>query len=204
MSGSAGVLVPPKGYLERLRAICDKHGLLLIFDEVITGFGRLGAPFASQYFGVTPDLMTVAKGLTNGAVPMGAVVARRGIHDALMQGPEHIIEFFHGYTYSGHPLACAAGLATLDIYRREGLFERAAGLAGLWQEAVHSLRSLPNVVDIRNLGLVAAIELSPGPAGPGRRGYDVFLDCYHNGLQVRVTGDTIAMSPPLIVEASDI
>jgi beta-alanine--pyruvate transaminase len=204
VAGSTGVLVPPKGYLERLRAICDKHGLLLIFDEVITGFGRLGAPFASQYFGVTPDLMTVAKGLTNGAVPMGAVIARRGIHDALMQGPEHVIEFFHGYTYSGHPLACAAGLATLDIYRREGLFERAAGLAGLWEEAVHSLRGLPNVVDIRNLGLVAAIELSPSPAGAGRRGYDAFLDCYQNGLQVRVTGDTVAMSPPLIVEASDI
>ena len=204
VAGSTGVLVPPKGYLERLRAICDKHGLLLIFDEVITGFGRLGAPFASQYFGVTPDLMTVAKGLTNGAVPMGAVIARRGIHDALMQGPEHIIELFHGYTYSGHPLACAAGLATLDIYKREGLFERAAGLSGLWEDAVHSLRGLPNVVDIRNLGLVAAIELSPSAAGAGRRGYDVFLDCYQNGLQMRVTGDTIAMSPPLIVEASDI
>jgi beta-alanine--pyruvate transaminase len=204
VAGSTGVLVPPKGYLERLRAICDKHGLLLIFDEVITGFGRLGAPFAAHYFGVTPDLMTVAKGLTNGAVPMGAVIARRAIHDALMQGPEHVIELFHGYTYSGHPLACAAGLATLDIYAREGLFERAAGLSGQWEEAVHSLRGLPNVVDIRNLGLVAAIELSARADGAGRRGYDVFLNCYRNGLQVRVTGDTVAMSPPLIVEANDI
>ena len=204
VAGSTGVLVPPKGYLERLRAICDKHGLLLIFDEVITGFGRLGAPFAAQYFGVTPDLMTVAKGLTNGAVPMGAVIASRAIHDALMHGPEHMIELFHGYTYSGHPLACAAGLATLDIYAREKLFERAAGLSGLWEEAVHSLRGLPHVTDIRNLGLVAAVELSPRADGPGRRGYDVFVDCYRNGLQVRVTGDTVAMSPPLIVEARDI
>lgn len=204
VAGSTGVLVPPKGYLQRLRAICDKHGLLLIFDEVITGFGRLGAPFAAQYFGVTPDLMTVAKGITNGAVPMGAVIARRAIHDALMHGPEHIIELFHGYTYSGHPLACAAGLATLEIYAREGLFQRAAGLSGQWEEAVHSLRDLPHVVDIRNLGLVAAIELSPRADGGGLRGYDVFVDCYRNGLQVRVTGDTIAMSPPLVVEAPHI
>jgi beta-alanine--pyruvate transaminase len=204
VAGSTGVLVPPKGYLERLRAICDKHGLLLIFDEVITGFGRLGAPFAAHHFGVTPDLMTVAKGLTNGAVPMGAVIARRSIHDTLMQGPEHVIELFHGYTYSGHPLACAAGLATLDIYARDGLFARAAGLAGLWEEAVHSLRGLPHVVDIRNLGLVAAIELDSRADGAGRRGYEVFVDCYRNGLQVRVTGDSVAMSPPLIVEARDI
>jgi beta-alanine--pyruvate transaminase len=204
VAGSTGVLVPPKGYLERLRGICDKHGLLLIFDEVITGFGRLGAPFAAQYFGVTPDMMTVAKGLTNGAVPMGAVVAARAIHDTLMQGSEHVIELFHGYTYSGHPLACAAGLATLDIYARDRLFQRAAGMAGLWEEAMHSLRGLPNVVDIRNLGLVAAIELGPRADGAGRRGYDVFLDCFRNGLQVRVTGDTVAMSPPLIIEASDI
>jgi beta-alanine--pyruvate transaminase len=203
VAGSTGVLVPPKGYLERLRAICDKHGLLLIFDEVITGFGRLGAPFAAKYFGVTPDLMTMAKGLTNGAVPMGAVVASRAIHDALMQGPEHMIELFHGYTYSGHPLACAAGLATLDIYAREKLFERASGLAGQWEEAVHSLRGLPHVTDIRNLGLVAAVELGPRAGAPGQRGYEVFVDCYRNGLQVRVTGDTVAMSPPLIVEPQD-
>jgi beta-alanine--pyruvate transaminase len=204
MAGSGGVLVPPKGYLERLRAICDKYGLLLIFDEVITGFGRLGAPFASQYFGITPDMMTIAKGLTNAAVPMGGVVVRGGIYDAVMQGPEHLIELFHGYTYSGHPLAAAAGLATLDVYAKDGLFERAASLAGEWEEAVHSLKGLPNVVDIRNLGLVAAIELAPRADGPGKRGYDVFLDCFRNGLHVRVTGDILAMSPPLIIERQEI
>jgi beta-alanine--pyruvate transaminase len=204
MAGSAGVLVPPKGYLERLRAICDKYGLLLIFDEVITGFGRLGAPFASQYFGVTPDMMTIAKGLTNAAVPMGGVVVRGGIYDAVMQGPDHLIELFHGYTYSGHPLAAAAGLATLDVYAKDGLFERAASLAGEWQEAVHSLKGLPNVVDIRNLGLVAGIELAPRADGPGKRGYEVFLDCFRNGLHVRVTGDILAMSPPLIIERQEI
>ncbi len=203
MAGSTGVLLPPKGYLERLRAICDKHGILLIFDEVITGFGRLGAPFAAQRFGVTPDLMTVAKGLTNGAVPMGAVIAKREIHDELMQGPEHVIEFFHGYTYSGHPVACAAGLATLDIYAKEGLFERAGAMAGAWEEAVHSLKDQPHVTDIRNLGLVAAVELEPRADGPGKRGYDVFIDCFQHGLQVRVTGDTIAMSPSLIIEEDE-
>lgn len=204
MAGSAGVLVPPKGYLEKLRAICDKYGLLLIFDEVITGFGRLGAPFASQYFGVTPDMMTIAKGLTNAAVPMGGVVVRGGIYDAMMQGPDHLIELFHGYTYSGHPLAAAAGLAALDVYTKDGLFERAASLAGEWQEAVHSLKGLPNVVDIRNLGLVAGIELAPRADGPGKRGYEVFLDCFRNGLHVRVTGDILAMSPPLIIERQEI
>jgi beta-alanine--pyruvate transaminase len=204
MAGSAGVLVPPQGYLERLAALCARHGLLLIFDEVITGFGRLGAPFASNLFGITPDLMTVAKGLTNGAIPMGAVFAKRGIHDALMQGPEHIIELFHGYTYSGHPAACAAGLATLDIYAREGLLERAATLAPLWEEAVHSLRSSPHVIDIRNLGLVAGIELEPRPGEPGKRTYEVFLDCYENGVLVRQTADILALSPPLIVEESHI
>jgi beta-alanine--pyruvate transaminase len=204
MAGSAGVLVPPKGYLERLRAICDKYGLLLIFDEVITGFGRLGAPFASQYFGVTPDMMTIAKGLTNAAVPMGGVVVRGGIYDAVMQGPDHLIELFHGYTYSGHPLAAAAGLAALDVYAKDGLFERAASLAGEWEEAVHSLKGLPNVVDIRNLGLVAGIELAPRADGPGKRGYEVFLDCFRNGLHVRVTGDILAMSPPLIIERQEI
>jgi beta-alanine--pyruvate transaminase len=204
MAGSAGVLVPPKGYLERLRAICDKYGLLLIFDEVITGFGRLGAPFASQYFGVTPDMMTIAKGLTNAAVPMGGVVVRGGIYDAVMQGPDHLIELFHGYTYSGHPLAAAAGLAALDVYSKDGLFERAASLAGEWEEAVHSLKGLPNVVDIRNLGLVAGIELAPRADGPGKRGYEVFLDCFRNGLHVRVTGDILAMSPPLIIERQEI
>ena len=204
MSGSAGVLLPPKGYLEKLRAICDRHGLLLLFDEVITGFGRLGAPFAAQFFGVTPDMMTVAKGLTNGAIPMGAVIARRGIYDALMVGPEHIIELFHGYTYSGHPVACAAGLATLDIYEREGLFERAASLSAAFEEAVHSLRGSPHVVDIRNLGLVAGIELQPRPNEPGKRAYEVLVDCFENGVLVRQAGDIIALSPPLIVEEPQI
>ena len=204
MAGSTGVLIPPRGYLERLRAICERHGLLLIFDEVITGFGRLGLPFAAQYFGVTPDLMTVAKGITNGTVPMGAVLVKRGLHDALMQGPEHVIEFFHGYTYSGHPVACAAGLATLELYARESLFERAASLAPAMQEAVHSLRASPHVADIRNLGLVAGIELEPRAGEPGKRGYDVFLDCFQNGVLVRQTGDILAISPPLIVEESQI
>ena len=204
MAGSTGVLIPPRGYLERLRAICERHGLLLIFDEVITGFGRLGLPFAAQYFGVTPDLMTVAKGITNGTVPMGAVLVKRGLHDALMQGPEHVIEFFHGYTYSGHPVACAAGLATLELYARENLFERAASLAPAMQEAVHSLRASPHVADIRNLGLVAGIELEPRAGEPGKRGYDVFLDCFQNGVLVRQTGDILAISPPLIVEESQI
>ena len=204
MAGSTGVLIPPKGYLEALRDICGRHGLLLIFDEVITGFGRLGAPFAAQYFGVVPDMMTVAKGITNGSVPMGAVFVKRGIHDALMQGPEQTIEFFHGYTYSAHPVACAAGLATLDIYAREGLFERAASLAPLFEEAVHSLRGSPHVIDIRNLGLVAGIELEPRRGEPGKRGYDVFLDCFQSGLLVRHAGDILAISPPLIVEESQI
>ncbi len=204
MAGSTGVLIPPRGYLERLRSICERHGLLLIFDEVITGFGRLGTPFAAQYFGVTPDLMTVAKGITNGTVPMGAVLVKRGLHDALMQGPEHVIEFFHGYTYSGHPVACAAGLATLELYARESLFERAASLAPAMQEAVHSLRASPHVADIRNLGLVAGIELEPRAGEPGKRGYDVFLDCFQNGVLVRQTGDILAISPPLIVEESQI
>jgi beta-alanine--pyruvate transaminase len=204
MSGSAGVLLPPKGYLEKLRAICDRYGLLLIFDEVITGFGRLGAPFAAQFFGVTPDMMTVAKGLTNGAIPMGAVIARRSIHDALMVGPEHVIELFHGYTYSGHPVACAAGLATLDICEREGLFERAASRSAAFEEAVHSLRGSPHVVDIRNLGLVAGIELQPRPNEPGKRAYEVLVDCFENGVLVRQAGDIIALSPPLIVEEPQI
>ena len=204
MAGSTGVLIPAKGYLERLRAICDRHGLLLIFDEVITGFGRLGAPFAAQYFGVTPDMLTMAKGITNGVIPMGAVAVKRGIHDALMQGPEHLVEFFHGYTYSGHPVACAAGLAALDIYEREGLFGRAAALAPVLQEAIHSLRGAPHVADIRNIGLVAAVEFEPRAGEPGKRGYDVYLDCYRNGVLVRQTGDILAISPPLIVEESQI
>ncbi|MBN8915679.1 MAG: aspartate aminotransferase family protein [Rhizobiales bacterium] len=204
MAGSAGVILPPKGYLERLRAIADKHGILLIFDEVITGFGRLGTPFATDYFGVTPDLVTTAKGLTNGAIPMGAVFASRKVHDGLMTGPESQIELFHGYTYSGHPVACAAGLATLGIYAEEGLLTRGAELANYWQEALHSLKGLPHVADIRNLGLVGAIELRSRDGAPGARAYDVFVECFRKGLLIRVTGDIIALSPPLIVEKHQI
>ena len=204
VAGSTGVLLPPKGYLQRLRDICDKHGILLIFDEVITGFGRTGQPFAAQTFGVTPDLMTVAKGLTNGCVPMGAVFARQHIHDTFMQGPEHLIEFFHGYTYSAHPLACAAALATLDTYADEGLLTRAGELGGYFGEAVHSLKGLPNVIDIRNIGLVGGIELAPRPGEPGQRAFDVFLDCWQQGVLIRTTGDTIALSPPLIIDRAQI
>jgi beta-alanine--pyruvate transaminase len=205
VAGSAGVLVPPAGYLERLRELCTQHGILLIFDEVITGFGRLGASFGAEYFGVQPDVITVAKGITNGAVPMGAVCVRRGIYESVVNAVEGGIEFFHGYTYSGHPLAAAAGLATLDVYRDEGLFERAAELAPYWEEAVHSLRGAPNVVDIRNLGLVGAIELTPRDGKPGARGLDVMIDCFTNeNLLIRVTGDIIAMSPPLIIEREQI
>ncbi len=204
MAGSTGVLPPPVGYLERLRAICDRHGILLIFDEVITGFGRLGAPFATDLFGVVPDLVTAAKGLTNGAVPMGAVFASRGVHDALMHGPDAQIELFHGYTYSGHPVACAAGLATLEIYQAEGLLTRAASLSEPWADAVHGLQGQPHVTDIRTLGLVAGVDLAPRPGAPGARAYDVFVDCFERGLLIRVTGDTIALSPPLIVEPGHI
>ena len=201
MSGSAGVILPPKGYLERLRAIADKYGILLIFDEVITGFGRLGTPFATAYFGVVPDLITTAKGITNGTIPMGAVFASRKVYDGLMTGPENQIELFHGYTYSGHPVACAAGLATMEIYEEEGLLTRAAELADDWQTALHSLKGLPHVVDIRNL---AAVELAPRDGAPGARAYDVFVDCFQKGLLIRVTGDIIALSPPLIIERAEI
>ena len=204
VAGSTGVLVPPKGYLERLRKICTTHGILMIFDEVITGFGRLGAPFATDYFGVTPDLVTTAKGLTNGAIPMGAVFASRKVHDALMHGPEGQIELFHGYTYSGHPAACAAGIATLDIYRDEGLLTRAADLDHDWHEAMHSLNGLPHITDIRTIGLIAGIELASRDGAPGARAYDVFVDCFERGLLIRVTGDIIAFSPPLIAETSHI
>jgi beta-alanine--pyruvate transaminase len=204
MAGSTGVLVPPQGYLERLRAICDKYGILLIFDEVITGFGRLGTGFATEYFGVLPDLVTVAKGITNGTVPMGAVFARKGIYDTFMHGADSAIELFHGYTYSGHPVACAAALATLEIYRKEGLFERARSLSAYWEEAIHSLKGLPNVIDIRNLGLVGAVEFAPIPGKPGARAFDCFLRCYEQGLLVRQTGDIIALSPPLIIEKHQI
>ena len=200
VAGSTGVLIPPQGYLQRLRAICDQYGILLIFDEVITGFGRLGASFATEYFGVMPDMMVVAKGITNGTVPMGAVFVRPGIYDAFMSGAENAIELFHGYTYSGHPVACAASLATLDIYEQEGLFQRSQELSSYWEEAVHSLKGLPHVIDIRNLGLVAGIELAAIPGKVGDRGFDCFLRCYEKGLLIRTTGDIIALSPPLIIE----
>jgi beta-alanine--pyruvate transaminase len=204
VAGSTGVLVPPKGYLEKLRQICDKHGILLIFDEVITGFGRLGSPFAAEHFGVLPDLMSVAKGLTNAAVPMGAVFARKPVYEAFMQGPENAIELFHGYTYSGHPLACAAALATLEIHRREGLAERARGISGHWADAIHSLRDARHVIDLRNIGLIGAIELAPRPGQPNARAFETFLECFKRGLMIRVTGDTIALSPPLIVERHEV
>ena len=204
MAGSTGVLIPPQGYLERLRAICDRHGILLIFDEVITGFGRLGSSFACDRFDVAPDIVTMAKGLTNAAVPMGGVAVRADIHDAVVSGPEHLIELFHGYTYSGHPLACAAALAALGIYRDEGLFDRAAELAPHFEDAVHSLRDRPHVTDVRNLGLVAGIELEPRPGRPTARAYDVFVRCYEKGVLVRTTGDIIALSPPLVIERGQI
>ena len=204
MAGSTGVLLPPKGYLQRLREICDKYGILLIFDEVISGFGRLGAAFAMDKFGVVPDMMVVAKGLTNGTIPMGAVFASDKVHDAFMTGPEGAIELFHGYTYSGHPIAAAAGVATLDLYREERLFERCAEMAPHWEETMHSLRSLKNVIDIRNLGLVAGIELSSIPGKVGARAYDVFVRAFKKGLLVRTTGDIIALSPPLIIEKAQV
>jgi len=204
VAGSTGVLIPPKGYLKRLREICDKHGILLIFDEVITGFGRLGAPFATDYFGVKPDLFTTAKGITNAVVPMGAVFCRDGIYDAFMNAPDNSIELFHGYTYSGHPLACAAGLATIDLYRDEGLFERAAELAPYWEDGLHSLKGGNHVIDIRNIGMVGAIELAGIPGKPTARAFDAFLKAYDKGLLIRTTGDIIALSPPLIVEKSHI
>jgi len=200
VAGSTGVLVPPRGYLERLRAICDKHDILLIFDEVITGFGRLSAPFAADRFGVTPDLMCLAKGLTNAAVPAGAVAASTGIYDALLEGADAPIELFHGYTYSAHPLACAAGLATLETYSEDDLFARAAAMEGYWQEALHSLADARHVVDIRNLGIVGGVELSPRPGAPTARAMEVFETCFDEGLLIRVTGDIIALSPPLILE----
>jgi beta-alanine--pyruvate transaminase len=204
VAGSTGVLVPPVGYLNRLREICDRHGILLIFDEVITGFGRTGNPFAAQTFGVTPDLIVMAKGLTNGCVPMGGVAVKTGIYDAFMEGPEHLIEFFHGYTYSSHPLACAAGLATMDTYEDEGLLTRAAQLQGYFGEAVHALKDEANVIDVRNIGLVGGIELAPLPGAPAKRAFDIFLDCYDKGVLIRTTGDTIALSPPLIIEREQI
>ncbi|MFN6977500.1 MAG: aminotransferase class III-fold pyridoxal phosphate-dependent enzyme, partial [Gemmobacter sp.] len=204
VAGSTGVILPPKGYLEKLRAITAKHGILLIFDEVITGFGRMGTPFASQFFGVTPDMITCAKGLTNGVIPMGAVLTTGAIHDAFMTGPEHMIELFHGYTYSGNPVASAAGLATLETYKEEGLFQRAADLAPYWGEALHSLRGLPHVIDVRNLGLIGAVELDPIAGEPTKRAFAAFLDAYESGILIRTTGDIIAMSPPLIIDKGQI
>ena len=204
VAGSTGVLIPPKGYLDRLREICDRHGILLIFDEVITGFGRLGASFGAEKFGVLPDMMTVAKGITNATVPMGAVCARRSIYETVVNATASGIELFHGYTYSGHPLAAAAGLATLELYRTEGLFERAASLESYWEDAVHHLRDTRHVVDLRNIGLVGAVELEPRAGAPGARGFEIFLKCFEAGVLVRVTGDTIALSPPLIVEHGQI
>jgi beta-alanine--pyruvate transaminase len=200
VSGSTGVLIPPKGYLQKLREICTKHGILLIFDEVITGFGRLGAPFAAQYYDVIPDMITTAKGLTNGVIPMGAVFVTSEIHDAFMQGPEHMIEFMHGYTYSGNPIACAAALATLETYKEEGLLTRAAELSDYWADGLHSLRDCPNVVDIRNTGLIGAIELEPIAGEPTKRAFTAFLKAYEKGILIRTTGDIIALSPPLIIE----
>jgi beta-alanine--pyruvate transaminase len=200
VAGSTGVLIPPVRYLERLRAICDKYGILQIFDEVITAFGRLGTPSAAEYFGIQPDMVTCAKGLTNGVVPMGAVLVRKPIYDSFMQGPDYAIELAHGYTYSGHPLACAAGLATLDVYRDDELFQRAAALASSWESAVHSLKGLPHVIDLRNLGLLAGIELESRPGKPSERAFEAFLKCFEKGALVRAAGDIIALSPPLIIE----
>ena len=204
VAGSTGVLIPPAGYLKRLREICTRHGILLIFDEVITGFGRLGTPFAADYFGVTPDILVTAKGLTNGTIPMGAVIVTSTIHDAFMQGPEHVIEFMHGYTYSGNPRAAAAGLATLETYKDEGLLTRGAELGPYFEAGLHSLRDCPHVVDIRNIGLVGAIELEPIAGQPTKRAFSAFLKAFEQGLLIRTTGDIIALSPPLIVEKSDI
>ncbi len=198
VAGSTGVLVPPRGYLRRLRELCDKHGLLLIFDEVITGFGRTGSAFASHTFDVVPDMITFAKGISNGAVPLGGVLLKKEIYEAFMHGPSDQIEFFHGYTYSGHPLATAAAVATMDIYEQEGLFERGKDLAPYFEEAVHSLKGLPHVIDIRNLGLMCGVELAPVAGHPGKRAYEAFLKCYEKGVLVRSAGETVALTPPLI------
>lgn len=204
MSGSAGVILPPDGYLKRLREITQKHGILLIFDEVITGFGRLGAAFASDFWQVTPDIITTAKAINNGAIPMGAVIVSNTLHDTCMQGPDNMIEFFHGYTYSGHPVAAASALATLEIYQEEQLFQRAKDLSQYFEDAVHSLKGLPNIIDIRNIGLVAGIQFSPSEKGIGKRGYEIFDRCFRQGTLIRATGDILALSPPLIVEKSQI
>jgi beta-alanine--pyruvate transaminase len=205
VAGSAGVLVPPVGYLERLRELTARYGILLIFDEVITAFGRLGSATAAERFAVKPDILACAKGLTNGAVPMGAVAASRQVHDAVIgaaQGPG--AEFAHGYTYSAHPLACAAAIAALDLYRDEDLFARALSLELGWENAVHALRGAPNVIDVRNIGLVAGVELEPRAGAPGQRGREVFQACFERGVLIRVTGDIVALSPPLIITPDQI
>ncbi len=207
VAGSTGVLVPPVGYLQRLREICDKHGILLIFDEVITGFGRLGKGFATEYFGVEPDLITCAKGLTSGTIPMGAVICRKGIYETFIDAADasgSTIELFHGYTYTGHPVAAAAGLATLEVYKEEGLFDRAAELSGYWENALHSFKDARHVIDVRNIGMIGAIELEPRPRKPTERAYDAFVKCFEKGVLIRVTGDIIALSPPLIIEKAQI
>lgn len=205
LAGSTGVLLPPKGYLQRLREICTKHGILLIFDEVITAFGRVGnAATAAELFGVMPDMITMAKGLTSGTIPMGAVAVDKKIYDAFMKGPEEAIELFHGYTYSGHPVAAAAALATLDTYQEEKLFERTEELAPYWENALHSLKGLPHIIDLRNIGLIGAIEMEGIPGRPTARAFDAFLQCFEKGLLIRTTGDTIALSPPLIISKSQI
>jgi beta-alanine--pyruvate transaminase len=203
IAGSTGVLIPPRGYLQRLREICTRHGILLIFDEVITGFGRTGAAFAAQEFGVTPDMITLAKGLTNGCVPMGAVLVSKSVYEAFMQGPEGI-ELFHGYTYSAHPVACAAGLATLGIYEREGLLTRAKSLARHWEDAAHALKGLPHVIDVRNYGLILGLELAGIAGKPGARAFEVYTKCFERGLLIRQTADILALSPPLIVTTAQI
>lgn len=209
VAGSAGWYIPPKGYLRRLRDICDKHGILLIFDEVITGFGRLGTPFAADFYGVVPDMLNFAKGVTNGVIPLGGVVCREHLYNAVMAAhsgaPEHAIEFFHGYTYSGHPVACAAAIATLNLYAQDDLFARAAGMGRVLGDAVHgTLTGLPTVNGLRSFGLAAAVELAPVPGLPGKRAYDVFMTCFHNGVLVRPAGDNVVVCPPFIVEKSQI
>lgn len=201
---STGVLIPPKGYLERLAAICAKHDILLIFDEVITAFGRMGAPFGTDYFGVSPDIITTAKGITNGTIPMGAVFTTSKVHDAFMQGPEEVIDFFHGYTYSGHPIAAAACIATLDTYQEGGLLSRAKDLAPYWEERLHALKGLPHVIDLRNIGLIGAVEVAPIAGQPAKRAYDIFVRAFEAGLLIRQTGDIIALSPPLIISKDQI
>ncbi len=209
VSGSAGWYLPPKGYLQRLRQICDKHGILLIFDEVITGFGRLGTNFGADYFGVVPDMLNFAKCVTNGVIPLGGVICRSHLYDTMMsaneKSPAHAVEFMHGYTYSGHPVACAAAVATLNLYKEENLFARAGEMGKVLGDAMHSaLKGLPNVIGIRTLGLAGAVELSPIAGVPGKRAFDIFMECFHKGIMVRPAGETLVLAPPYIVEKSHI